>query len=99
MSIYRAIRDSDFQEAFAEAKDQSFSAAKTWLSNASTRAVGELVGLLECPDPAIRRSAAVAILDRAFKVWELLELEAKVTELEDIVAAAAPPPKHGGGGG
>jgi len=95
MSVYRAIRDRGFQEAFREAKDQSFDAAKTWLSNASTRAVGELVGLLECPDPAIRRSAAVAILDRAFKVWELVDLENKIAELEAIVAAAAPPSKAG----
>lgn len=90
MSIYRALRDPDFSEAFAEAKDQSFATARTWLSGASTRAVGELVGLLECPDPAVRRLAAVAILDRAFEAWKSAELEGRLRELERVLGLRAP---------
>lgn len=85
-TVYDWLRtDRNFAEALATARRDTFSAAKDLLKVASERATSILIQLLENDDPNIRRQAAIALLDRAFKVVDGEDLEKRLRTIEEIV--------------
>lgn len=72
----------DFQKAFGAARRQLLDDAVKVLQHASKKAVATLVKHLDAERPADALKAAEAILDRAFKGTELLDVLVRVEALE-----------------
>ena len=83
-TVYDWLKTRTFSEALATARRDSFFMAKDLLKIGSERAAGILIQLLENNDPSIRRLAACAILDRALKLEDRENFEARLEELERI---------------
>jgi len=84
-TIYRWLKDPAFAQALATARRDSFFLAKDLLKVLSENAVAILARTMESKDESQARQAAVAILDRAMKIEEREDFEARLQELERIV--------------
>lgn len=90
MTAYRRLNDPEFKRALEDAKREALERATSALGAASTAAVGALIGLLSSNAPTARLGAARAILELAPKWRESLDLEARLSALEERLAAGQP---------
>jgi transposase len=87
-SIWRWLQDETFRKHYRKAQDKVFDGALGSLQGATTQAVDCLVRNLTCKMPSAEVTAAKTILDFTMKARELLDLSARVEELERAIAAA-----------
>ncbi|HYH64128.1 MAG TPA: hypothetical protein VD866_05475 [Urbifossiella sp.] len=91
-TVYRRLKDPDFQKRIKEARTDLVRRSAGLLSAASGEAVRTLLAMMkESAPPAVRLGAAKAVLELGIKVRELAELEAEVRALEQEVKALGPP--------
>jgi len=91
-TVYRRLREPDFQKRIKEARTDLVRRSAGLLSAASGEAVRTLLALMkESAPPSVRLGAARAVLELGIKVRELAELEAEVRALELEVKALGPP--------
>ncbi len=81
-TVRRWLAEPGFKAAFAEARRALVDDAVLALQRAAVRAVAVLADNLDADKAADRTKAATALLDRCFRGVELLELEARIAELE-----------------
>src|SRR5271168_3540188 len=83
-TLYRWMKEPDFDAAYREAKRASFSQSKARLHQMASAAVTTLGKEMLDPHtpPATKLRAADSILDYTAKAIELEEIEARLAELE-----------------
>jgi hypothetical protein len=86
-TLYRWCRVPEFREALRMARREAFVEAIGDLQRAAKRAVRTLLKNAECGTLAIENDAAKAILDRAMRGTEIIDLAAEVAELRRIIEA------------
>ena len=84
-TFYQYMKEPPFARALREARDGAVSEAMESLKNATTKAVTELVSLLDSKDENIRRRASVDILNFVTKWREFSEIEGRLVNIERIV--------------
>jgi len=72
----------EFNAAVEAAKRQTFESALQTVRAGAKKAAEKLLELIDCKDKTVQRLAADSILRHAFKSWELLELEDRLSRLE-----------------
>ncbi len=86
-TIYRRLQDPAFQARLSELRSDMVKRAASMLTAASSDAVRTLVQLQRESLPAsVRLGAARAVLEIGLKVRDIVELETRIQQLEDIVA-------------
>jgi hypothetical protein len=81
-TLRRWLREQAFLTAYRDARRQEVEAAVSLLQRIAAKAVATVHRNLDCNKPAVEVKAAVAIIDRALRGVELLELVERVEELE-----------------
>jgi len=95
-TIYRRLKDADFQARLMELRSDMVRRAAGMLTAAAGEAVRTLLSLQkEATPPADRLGAARAILELGIKVREIAELEIRMNELEALVKQADPTSRRG----
>jgi predicted transcriptional regulator len=84
-TLYRWLKDENFQSEFRKAKFSLISNAITTLQRASTTAVNVLCEVMnnEETSAGIRVNASRIVLEQAIKCTELEDLEKRITDLEE----------------
>jgi uncharacterized protein YjgD (DUF1641 family) len=92
-TIYRWMKDPDFDKAYREAKRAAFSQAIARLHQMTSAAVSTLGKVMvDANTPASTKvRAADSIMNHTIKAIENEEIEARVSELERAAEAAKPP--------
>jgi uncharacterized protein YjgD (DUF1641 family) len=92
-TIYRWMKDPDFDRAYREAKRAAFSQAIARLHQMTSAAVSTLGKVMvDANTPASTKvRAADSILNHTIKAIENEEIEARVSELERAAEASKPP--------
>jgi hypothetical protein len=81
-TLRRWLRDPDFQRRYREARRQVVEQAVSALQQAACASVETLQRNLTCGAPAAEITPAKAILDQAFKGMEVIDLAARIEQLE-----------------
>lgn len=91
-TLRRWLSDSpEFVGAYRRARLQVVEAAISHLQQASAEAVATLRRNMDCGNPHAEIRAALGVMDLSIKGAELLDLEARIEELEDLVGASSAP--------
>lgn len=87
-TLRRRLELPDFRRRYAEARQQVLDAAVFDLQRGCGTAVGALIEIVKNPGqpPAVRVSAARAILDASLRGTELMQLADRVAALEEAFA-------------
>ncbi len=85
VTYYEYLKDDLFVKELKKARDGAVSEAMETLKNATTKAVNELVTLLDSKDENIRRRAAVDILTFISKWRQESEVEERLIQIERLV--------------
>jgi hypothetical protein len=89
-TVYRRLADPAFQEQLASLRFETVQRSAAMLSAASLEAVKTLVSLQEASVPApVRLGAARSILEFGSKLRETVELEQRLTALEQRISRPA----------
>ncbi len=83
-TVYRRLKDSEFQKRVAELRSDMVGQAVGMLVEAGSAAVQTLKELLSSQSDSVRLGAARSILELGVKLRESTELAARVAELEAI---------------
>lgn len=91
-TLYRWLREPDFQEAYREAKYDVVQQALSQLQQACGEAAGVLREIMKDPKvpPYTRVSAARTILETSIKAVEQDVLEARIEKLEQFIEDQMP---------
>ncbi|MBP1934892.1 helix-turn-helix transcriptional regulator [Ammoniphilus resinae] len=83
-TIYRWLRDEDFKQSYKEVRHKALGNTIARLQQVSQQAVNTLQEVMmdDTATPNSRVSAAKAVLEMAFKAYELEDLAQRVEELE-----------------
>lgn len=84
-TFYEYLKSPDFAQELRKARDGAVSEAMETMKNATTKAVTELVSLLDSKDENVRRRASVDILTFVTKWREFNEIEDRLVQIEKIV--------------
>ncbi len=84
-TFYAYLKDPAFASELRKARDSAVAEAMDTLKNATTKAVTELVALLDSDDENIRRRTSVDILTFVTKWREFNEIEDRLKSIEKIV--------------
>ncbi len=82
-TAYRRTRDPEFKRRVTEARDQLFDRAVGLLADAAHDAIKTLRELLSSSSPSAQLGAARAILEHGPKLRDQVELENRITALEE----------------
>ena len=86
-TVYRRLQDPAFQSRAADLRRDMLARAAAMLTAAAVESVRTLADLLKPANaPATRLNAARAILEHGVKLRALVEVEARLKDLEDRVA-------------
>ncbi len=87
VTVYRWLRDRDFQAAYRQARLEVVRQATARLQQACGQAVQTLVDVQNETDSSasVRVSAAKAVLDLAYKAVEIEDLDERLRALEEKV--------------
>jgi AcrR family transcriptional regulator len=83
-SLYNWFKEPAFLKAYREGRRQLVEAALGQLQRATAQAVRTLVRNLKAAKASDQVRSALGILDRAVKAVELIDLEERVAELEQV---------------
>ena len=84
-TLYRWLRRPDFQEVLRQKEGQVLDRAARRLILLANKAIDALESVMDDPvqkGSSQRRYAATAILDNVLKIWELRNVEQRITDLE-----------------
>ncbi len=81
-TVYRRLEDAEFQRRVAAARSEMLSRGVGMLADATTEAVSTMRKLLAAKSESVQLAAARAILELASRLRESVELEQRITELE-----------------
>jgi hypothetical protein len=90
------LRDEEFARALKAAQSEAFSRAAGALQAAAVQAVRVLRGALRSKKDGVRLRAALGMLDRAFRAAELIQLEDRITRLEQAAGYSPARPSLNG---
>jgi hypothetical protein len=84
-TLYRWLDEPAFRDALTQAEDQALDAATRGLVSMTNQAVLVITSLMVNPNthPAIRLRAAECVLSNTLKLYELRNLAARLTALEN----------------
>jgi hypothetical protein len=85
-TMWRRLRDQNFQEALREARREAFSRAIARLQQAGSAAAATLLRIM-CDNKApgaTRVRAAVSVLEMAFRGIELEDMQVRIRRLEEL---------------
>ena len=82
-TIYRYLRDKDFQKEFREARRATVDNAVSALQQATSEAVDTLKRNMRCEHPQAAITAARIILEMAFKGIEMADILERLETLEN----------------
>ena|SRR5450432_116306 len=85
-TLWRWMQDPEFQRAYRQAQDRVFDGSLGALQAATTGVVDALKRNLSCGQPNAEVSAARTILDFTMKARELMDLTARIDDLERRLA-------------
>ncbi|MFO0804414.1 MAG: hypothetical protein U0791_14985 [Gemmataceae bacterium] len=86
-TVYRRLQDDEFQKRLTEVRADMVQRSSSMLTAAAGEAVRTLLALLKPPtSAAVRLGAARAILEVGLKIRQMVELEDRMSELEEAVA-------------
>jgi hypothetical protein len=91
-TLWRRLKDPNFQDALREARREAFSRSIARLGQASGAAVTTLLRIMcdtKSPVPS-RVRAAVSVLELAFRATELEDIQARLQRLEDAMRGRKP---------
>lgn len=91
-TAYRRLRDPDFKRQVAESRAEMLERAAGALAMITTRAVLTLAKLLDAESEQVRLGAARATLETSLKFRDALDLERRITELEERADATRADP-------
>jgi AcrR family transcriptional regulator len=86
-TVYRRLKDADFQQQVRDARGAMLSRAVGDLADATTAAVRTLRQLLDAEGDQVKLGAARAILDQVVRLREHTDIEARLAELESRLSA------------
>lgn len=89
-TVYRRLRDDGFRRQVDDARADLVTNAAAQLAATATKAVQTLAALLDGQSGAIRLGAAKAVIELGVRLRESVELEQRVTELEQATAHSRP---------
>ena len=84
-TFYMYLKDPAFAQELRKSRDGAVSEAMETLKNATTKAVTELVSLLDSKDENVRRRASVDILSFVTKWREFNEIEDRLVQIERVI--------------
>ena len=84
-TVYRRLRESEFRQRVAEARDEMVSRAVARLSATSTLAADTLRELLKARSETVRLGAARTVLELGMKLRETEDLAARIAALEETL--------------
>ena len=84
-TFYGYLKDPAFAQELKKTRDLAVSEAMETLKNATTKAVNELVTLLDSKDENIRRRATVDVLTFITKWKEYNEIEDRLVQIERVI--------------
>lgn len=84
-TFYEYLKSPSFAQELRKARDSAVSEAMETLKNGTTKAVNELVTLLDSKDENIRRRAAVDVLSFVTKWREFTEIEDRLVQIERVI--------------
>ncbi len=85
ITMWRWLQLPQFQAEYRAARRQVVELAITRLQHATGTAVAALTKNLTCGQPSVEVRAALGILDQAIKAVEILELEGRLTAMEERI--------------
>ena len=86
--LYRAMAEPAFKEAYAAARQDALTQAVGALQQAAGQATEILLGVMQADEtpPSARISAARSILEYAFKGSEHIDLDKRITDMEQLLS-------------
>ena len=84
-TLYTWLHDPTFKDELTRRQSEVYADALARLKGLTGEAVEGLRGLIGAHSESVKRAACRDILDAAFKVQELNEIEERITALEDEV--------------
>jgi hypothetical protein len=84
-TFYEYLKIPTFALELKKARDGAVSEAMETLKNATTKAVNELVSLLDSKDENVRRRASVDILQFVTKWREFNDIEDRLVKIERVI--------------
>ena len=81
-TLKKWIALAEFRDALRQARTAIYEGAVSRLQGATNAAVDTLHRNLDCGNAAVETRAALGVLEQAFRVRELLEVEERLTALE-----------------
>ena len=99
-TVHRRLRDAGFQARVADLRRDMLGRAAAMLTAAAVESVRTLADLLKPANaPATRLNAARSILEHGVKLRAMVEVEARLKDLEDRVAQSPADAQRGRDGG
>lgn len=84
-TLWRWLQIPEFDSAYEEARNRVLAQTIGLLHKATGVAVTTLMKNLKCGVPSVEVRAAVAVLDQTFRAREILELEARLNAIEEML--------------
>ena len=85
VTMWRWLQLTKFQAEYRAARRQIVEHAIASLQKVTSQAIESLSRNLSCGLPAVEVRAALGVLEQALKAQELLEIEARIVALEDLL--------------
>lgn len=82
-ALYRWMREADFAQALKDASGEQVELVSRRLTSLVLTAVDVLESLMSSPHEQQRRLAADSVISHALRLRELVELEERITRLEN----------------
>lgn len=94
-TIYRRLKDADFKARLQAVRPDMVGRSAGRMTTAASDAVRTLLALQkDSAPPAVRLGAARAVLEVGMKLREVVDLQNRMEELEDLVESLEKPPQN-----
>jgi hypothetical protein len=94
-TIYRRLEDAEFKKRLQRVRADMVGRSAWMLTGAAGEAIRTLLTLQKDSTPAVRLGAARTILEMGLKIRQMVDLEQRMAELEELVAARDHSPAAG----
>ncbi len=89
-TLWRWLQLPEFSAAYQQARTEVLEQTISVLHKATGAAVAALVRNLKCGAPSVEVRAALGVLDQTFKAREMLEMEARLKAVEEMLEHSRP---------
>jgi hypothetical protein len=94
-TVYNRLGDDEFKKRLERVRADMVDRSAGMLTAAGGEAVRTLMALQKDSTPTVRLGAARTILEMGLKIRQLVEVELRLEELEDLLAAQSQTPAGG----